>query len=85
MGQPEVNIGLLPGGGGVVRLPKAAGLKNALDIIVTGNHVMAEQALKMDIIDTVIIFSHALSSSVSLNSTKCLISTNCYVFRLTQH
>ena len=53
LGQPEVNIGLLPGGGGVVRLPRVAGLKNALDIITTGNHVTASQALKMGILDTV--------------------------------
>jgi 3-hydroxyacyl-CoA dehydrogenase len=57
VGQPEVQIGLIPGGGGTIRLPKAAGLKNALDIITTGNHVPAEKALKMGIIDQVILFT----------------------------
>lgn len=55
IGQPEVLIGLIPGGGGTIRLPRVAGLKNALDIITTGNHVSAEKAHKMGIIDEVCV------------------------------
>lgn len=55
VGQPEVQIGIIPGGGGTIRLPRAAGLKNALDIITTGNHVSAEKAAKMGIIDKVML------------------------------
>lgn len=53
VGMPEVNIGLIPGAGGTVRLPRAAGFKYALDMIVSGNPVKAEQALKMGVLDKV--------------------------------
>lgn len=54
VGQPEVQIGLIPGGGGTIRLPRAAGLQNALEIITTGNHVSADRAHKMGIIDAIV-------------------------------
>ena len=41
--QPEVKIGLLPGAGGTQRLPHAIGVEAALDMIVSGNAVPAEQ------------------------------------------
>jgi 3-hydroxyacyl-CoA dehydrogenase len=41
--QPEVKIGLLPGAGGTQRLPRAIGVEAALDMIVSGNAVPAEQ------------------------------------------
>jgi 3-hydroxyacyl-CoA dehydrogenase len=41
--QPEVNLGLLPGAGGTQRLPRAIGVEAALDMIVSGNVVPAEQ------------------------------------------
>ena len=52
-GFPEVLIGLMPGGAGTQRLPRVAGLLNALEMITTGNLVSAEKALGMGIIDKV--------------------------------
>jgi 3-hydroxyacyl-CoA dehydrogenase len=54
VGLPEVLIGLLPGGGGTQRLPRLIGPKIALDMIVSGRHVPAEEAGEMGILDRVI-------------------------------
>jgi 3-hydroxyacyl-CoA dehydrogenase len=51
VGQPEVLIGIIPGGGGTQRLPRLIGPKAALDIIVSGRHVPADEAKKLGIID----------------------------------
>ena len=51
VGLPEVNLGLLPGGGGTQRLPRLAGPSEALKMMLTGTHVPAKKALDMGIID----------------------------------
>ena len=51
VGLPEVNLGLLPGGGGTQRLPRLAGPSQALKMMLTGTHVPAKKALDMGIID----------------------------------
>ena len=53
VGLPEVHLGLLPGAGGTQRLPRVAGVENAIDVITTGRHVKAAEALKMGIIDSI--------------------------------
>ncbi len=54
VGLPEVLIGILPGGGGTQRLPRLAGPQTALDMIVSGRHVPAPEALKLGILDAVL-------------------------------
>src|SRR5215469_6759270 len=54
VGLPEVLIGILPGGGGTQRLPRLAGVKAALDMILTGRHVPAPEAKRLGIIDMVL-------------------------------
>ena len=51
VGLPEVNLGLLPGGGGTQRLPRLAGPSEALKMMLTGAHVPAQKALDMGIVD----------------------------------
>jgi 3-hydroxyacyl-CoA dehydrogenase len=53
VGLPEVKLGLLPGGGGTQRLTRLCGAPIALDVILTGRQVSADEALKLDIIDAV--------------------------------
>lgn len=53
-GQPEVKLGLLPGGGGTQRLPRLVGLTKALDILLTGKNVYPYPAKKMGLIDEII-------------------------------
>ncbi|MBN9562431.1 MAG: enoyl-CoA hydratase/isomerase family protein [Alphaproteobacteria bacterium] len=54
VGLPEVLIGILPGGGGTQRLPRVAGPKRALEMIVSGRHVPAPEALGYGILDKVV-------------------------------
>ncbi|HEY3696414.1 3-hydroxyacyl-CoA dehydrogenase NAD-binding domain-containing protein [Phenylobacterium sp.] len=51
LGLPEVNIGLLPGAGGTQRLPRIVGVEKALQMVTSGEHVPARQALEMGLID----------------------------------
>ncbi|XP_054838325.1 peroxisomal bifunctional enzyme [Eublepharis macularius] len=53
VGLPEVTVGLLPGAGGTQRLPRLTGVPTALDIITTGKHIQAAEALKLGIIDEI--------------------------------
>ncbi len=54
VGLPEVKIGIVPGAGGVERLPRVAGLEPALKMIISGDPVRAPQALKLGIVDAVV-------------------------------
>ncbi len=51
IGLPEVKLGILPGFGGCVRLPKRIGLANALSMILPGKLVDSRLALKMGLVD----------------------------------
>tara|TARA_B100000242_G_scaffold69962_1_gene43988 strand:+ start:17060 stop:19213 length:2154 start_codon:yes stop_codon:yes gene_type:complete len=53
VGLPEVNLGLLPGGGGTQRLPRLTGPSEALKMMLTGSHVPAKKALSMGIVDQI--------------------------------
>ena len=54
VGLPEVLIGILPGSAGTQRLPRLIGPKAALDMIVTGRHVPAEEAYRLGILDELV-------------------------------
>ncbi|XP_069554714.1 peroxisomal bifunctional enzyme [Brachyistius frenatus] len=53
LGLPEVTLGLLPAAGGSQRLPRLIGVPAALDLITTGRHVTAAEALLLGIVDQV--------------------------------
>ncbi len=52
--QPEVQLGLLPGGGGTQRLPRLIGLQNSLTYLLTGKNIYPRQAKKMGLIDEIV-------------------------------
>ena len=54
LGLPEVQLGLLPGGGGTQRLPKRVGIQKALDMMLTGKQLRAKQALKAGLVSDVV-------------------------------
>ena len=53
-GLPEVNLGLLPGAGGTQRLPRIVGVEKALEMMTSGQHVPAKQALAMGLVDELV-------------------------------
>src|SRR5947207_3013590 len=54
LGQPEVQLGLIPGGGGTQRLPALIGIAQAIDLILTGKSVRAAKARKLGLVDDVV-------------------------------
>jgi len=54
LGQPEVNLGILPGGGGTQRLPRLVGLGNAFRLLYSGQLIGAEEALRIGLVDEVV-------------------------------
>jgi 3-hydroxyacyl-CoA dehydrogenase len=53
LGQPEVKLGLIPGGGGTQRLPRAIGPARAVQMIVTGDPIAAEEGLQLGLVHEV--------------------------------
>ncbi len=54
IGLPETKLGIIPGFGGCVRLPRVVGVQGALDIILAGKMVPAKKALKMGLVDKMV-------------------------------
>ncbi|RIH83418.1 Short-chain-enoyl-CoA hydratase [Meiothermus luteus] len=53
LGLPEVGLGIIPGFGGTQRLPRLLGRGRALDLIFTGRHLSAEEALSLGLVNRV--------------------------------
>jgi 3-hydroxyacyl-CoA dehydrogenase/enoyl-CoA hydratase/3-hydroxybutyryl-CoA epimerase len=72
LGQPEVQLGLIPGIGGTQRLPRRVGLQAALDMILTGRSMRAKRALQMGLVDEMvhpaILFETALDRARGLGN-----------------
>jgi enoyl-CoA hydratase len=66
LGQPEVNLGLIPGFGGTQRLPRLIGRGRALDLLLTGRIIDAAEAFRIGLVDRVIPASALLHEARAL-------------------
>ncbi len=65
-GQPEVNLGIIPGGGGTQRLPRVVGLGAALRMILTGELIDATEALRLRLVEEVLPPEQLMPRAVQL-------------------
>jgi len=65
-GQPEIKIGVIPGAGGTQRLTHAVGKARAMELVLTGKFISAEEALRYGLINKVVPVELYLSETVKL-------------------
>jgi enoyl-CoA hydratase len=65
-GQPEIKIGVIPGAGGTQRLTKAIGKAKAMELILTGRFISADEALRYGLINKVVPVEMYMHEAVTL-------------------
>ena len=86
-GQPEVNLGIIPGFGGTQRLPRLIGKGMAKYLIMTGEHISAQEALRIGLVQKVVVPEELMNEAkrvadlilskapVAIRMAKCAINT----------
>lgn len=67
-GQPEINIGIIPGFGGTQRLPRLIGASQARKLLLTGDIISAQEALRIGLVDEVVKDEALMKRSLYLAS-----------------
>jgi len=66
LGQPEIQLGIIPGAGGTQRLPRLVGPARAKELIYTGRFVSAEEALHIGLVDRVVPDDEVYSAAMDM-------------------
>lgn len=69
LGLTEVNLAIIPGGGGTQRLPRLVGRGKALEMILTGARIPASEALRIGLVERVVPVGEALTAATELART----------------
>ncbi len=79
-GQPEINLGIIPGFGGTQRLARLAGLAKARELILTGDVITAQEALRIGLVNRVVPDGELLKQTMGLAkkiASKSRVALNC--------
>ena len=71
LGQPEVNIGFMPGAGGTQRLTRFVGRAMAAEILLTGRHIDAQEAYRIGLVNRVVPLDQLMPTARELAETIC--------------
>jgi enoyl-CoA hydratase/carnithine racemase len=70
-GQPEINIGFMPGAGGTQRLPRFVPRALAAEILLTGNRINAQEAYRIGLVSRVVPFDQLMPTAKEIANTIC--------------
>lgn len=66
LGQPEINLGIIPGYGGTQRLARLVGKGAAFDLLLSGRHITADEALRIGLVNRVVASSDLMTAARQL-------------------
>jgi len=68
LAESYIMMGLVPGDGGAYFLPRIVGLPKAMELLLTGNAIDADEALKMGLVNRIVPHDHVMSTTLELAS-----------------
>ena len=66
LGQPEITLGIIPGGGGTQRLARVMGKQRAMELVLTGRRLSAQEAQRFGLVNSVVSKKEWLDSAIEL-------------------